>query len=731
MAAGDNPFPDTPFVTMDGVAAGGRATVVTSAVRTARELIDARAGGPGSGGLVLAIVGEPGTGKSHLAGDLVARTANRARTEPGRSRQLRVDGAAGGFARAYSETLIGELIREEVLGDLVEDYFADVTASHLERLDGLRDRRELIEGLRARHYDARKVIERFYLSESEIRDELRRRLHDVTGRDDFSRALALLHQGGFQTEVWAWLAGLPPSEALRERGIVQPIEGDLGAFAAFGTLTMLFARQGHRLELFVDEFDAIVPSGPGREEVVRAVKKLADVFIEAGGLLVFCALPSTYQSLPSGLRDRAHEVRLAPFGQAETEDVIRLYQDGGLFPHTPHSAAEIRRLSGGNPREILRLLHRTWRPAPELTAGHIRASLRVEPLERAAGHAEVRRVIEDALVSGGWRPQSGVRMAGTTVDHWIRLAGNKAVAVLVADSLIDEDDVARVRRRVVALREEHPATEVVVVTRGYAAPEDARAVAALVGRDVLAAGDDLGDAVRIAVEDARRRLSAFAQDEMALVLEGLERANLQHIETQRLARAILGEVSAGFDRLAAAVPAPATPGGAPAGPPPLPPRIEEHFAAASSALGLLTDTRSMFAGLFRPKGPDAPAARGVPRERRLTPELYQAIGVAVLYRGLLEEFRAAVAAWFRDAAPDRTPGPAERDELHRICFDFTTAAQRLPLFQLDRIAEQAPFAEPDDGYRRITRSYRRATVKSALQGLGDRVFRAAVDPAPG
>src|SRR5262249_46812060 len=150
----------------------------TATIRQATEYLAAYLdAGPASGpGMVIAVLGEPGTGKTHLAARLI-RQARRVLADPAMAMYLDVGSST--FVDLYHKFV--DHLTEVKIRDLVNACYADVVVeSLLERgLGG-----DIAEWLRAGEVTPQQVVERLGLMTSALLREVRRRLHNLTGDRD-------------------------------------------------------------------------------------------------------------------------------------------------------------------------------------------------------------------------------------------------------------------------------------------------------------------------------------------------------------------------------------------------------------------------------------------------------------------------------------------------------------------------------------------------------------------
>src|SRR5258708_5583565 len=149
-------------------------------------------------GLVLAIVGDYGTGKTHIAQDMLRQiaSANNPNLHP-----LYLDAPSDTFLALYKDRFLRQLDRSQVL-KRVDEYYADIVADELLKSDLTKP---VAEALRQRKLSADEVVRDFGLIDSKFVTTLGRKLRKVTERADFGTALLLLRRPEFQAAIWEWL----------------------------------------------------------------------------------------------------------------------------------------------------------------------------------------------------------------------------------------------------------------------------------------------------------------------------------------------------------------------------------------------------------------------------------------------------------------------------------------------------------------------------------------------
>lgn len=766
MSAEENPFPSVPAARLTGSddltplvgAATPYVTVETDAIRAVNRQLAAYLGqatGPPSRGRALAVVGDYGTGKSHIARGLVRRVTADA-SEP---LLWLIDEPVWDFGAIYRDRLVNDLKDQKAaFYDVLLDYYSDVTADSLDDSLSLRD---IADGLRRRHLDPHAVIETFTLSESAIRRDLEHRLQVLTEHGKFASALALLQFPEYQDAVWEWLMGHPPSPVLIERGITTPIDDVSSVFDALAVFAFLYGRSGRRFVLIFDMVEkALEWPRDRRIAFMQAFEKLVNVYVSVGGLLVFCVLPEALSEFRESLHERVLPIRPTPLTVPQTLELVARHlrparQVGAkvtaadVAPFRPEAVAYIRELTGGVPRRVLKLCHHAWELAAtaEGTPRRIDDVVVREAVREAfevATRDDIRAALESVLVTGPWRFEpSATRFehragqAAENVDFWIPVGrSGAAVAVVTSDSIVLDSQVDRLKRVVEAARADTGSApcEVLVVVNGYLAGSLRQRLADLTGTQPVVYSDKhFRRAVQEAIRDAVLRLQNSGRDgalqllrermeglayQQTNVLDYLQRIDGRVEQINASSGARIGEL---FQMLSDAGEVP--PPGAERRRGPvrsrLPQEIQRHFDRAFDTVGLMAGVPSTFRQVFSLHDPEAER----PRRLNFTREQFQAVGVAVLLEKLLEAFRDSVGEWVRQVRSGPvTPTADQERRLRVICRSYDITAEMLPVFRLESLAALGPFTEELDPMEQAARSFHRAEAEQALSRLGERVF---------
>ncbi|MEU1571761.1 hypothetical protein ABZ519_11480 [Streptomyces collinus] len=686
-------------------------------------------------GRVLALVGEFGLGKSHLAAQ-VTDVLRESTPLPA----LWVIGQPSVDMRSvFQHRVMSPHDDIEAMADFMQaitDYYADVTAELLEQDDTGRlgaAREEFLRGLRDRRLDPQKIARAFDLDEELIHSHLRRHLRGVTDHRAFATALALLPNQVYQEDIFNWLSGEAPAPPLQQRGVTQPIQGIQGVFEAFAVFSLVYGQSDRPYALVLDEVDKIVDwTAQDRALFLNAFEMLVNRYVNQGGLLVFCVRPDLWSSLPASLHERVLPLWLDSWERPATEELIkqhllgsgRVPPDKSCAPFSDPAVTQIVTLSDGVPRQILRICEGAWDHAalsrsPKIDTEAVHEAIRITHEKRPMGEAA--RLLERVLAGDQWWHNVPPRdlsdlpgPPGSGEPRWIEVTRTAWIVLLPVRSLLTRSGVGDIAGFLGHARDVagSAAIEMLVVVNGHACRQMRRQVADATGTMPLVLDDPRFDtALRSGVQSLAERLRA-SRDSTVLeklsnrldVLQGQQQTLLERVDS----------IDHSLDNPRILSPAPTADSLAER----LPEPVRAHFREAQEALDRLLEEGE------GPRLSLVPVARSAagrpPRPRRLLVDdtALRSMGAVVLARRLLEAFRDAIVGWWEaEASGGATERLAGRDqgELFAICRGFEISLESLP--RLDRGGADPlsgpPGAATDPGER----------AQDRLAHLADRVLR--------
>ncbi|MZD03707.1 hypothetical protein GTW43_01215, partial [Streptomyces sp. SID5785] len=709
-----NPFPSTPVVRLDSSvdlggapvpdADSGNVTVGTPTLRELDRIVDAYLAEPsaagGRRGRAVALVGGFGLGKSHALRETYAALGERQDgpalwivDEPDRNMglmyrdRLRGPGATEAGRRAFEE--------------IVRDYYAYVTAQRVGAQGEdprLGDLGELAAGLREGTLDPGKVVAALRYDPEVISQDLRETLSSVTEHRRFATALALLPVPEFTRMVWSWLNGEAPAGPLVERGITEPIglpAGDGRAessgihqvFDALAVQGFVHARVGRPYVLLIDALEKVLDwPDEHRRTFLDAFERLVNIYVSRGGLLVFCISPEGLSAFRPSLHERVVQLWPHGFDARLTGELVAGYlaagrpaqePPGAASPFGPTALATLHELTEGVPRQVLETCHQAWQESeePDGTVREVRAAavLRaVRVLHEKAAPAQVVGAVREAVGRGQWRiaerdPVSARTAApensGLEVLYWLTPAANTYLAIVLTSSVLQAADAERVTAHVRALHSAvDPARlDVLLVVNGHLsdAMQD-RLSRTLGSRPLVYRHTGFVPAVTEALGALGERLRAGRQ------AAGLTDLADQVRSAFAVQRREIAELRQEWRSRPPGPAAAADPRTDDPGQEQLPGPVRHHFREALAVLDAVT--RKVTARATRPRPAATDADLGL-------------LGCATLVRALTADFQSAVGRWY-GSRRDGTPSGEEWASLRRICQDYETSVEVLPVHRL-------------------------------------------------
>lgn len=748
----DNPFPSSPVVQLrvlplrGAAAAGSPDLPVSVGTRAHTTLWDQvteyleRAEETTTRGRVLALIGNLGLGKSHLAQGVATGVRE---TDPAIPVWV-IDQPSRDMGAAYRDQLAamyedGDARR--AFEAVVEAYHARVTAAALEEdrrgLDD-RTRREFVQQLRNDELDSRKVVHGLGIDEELIHRHLSEHLREVTGNRQYATALALLLDPRFQEDVWHWLKGGPPGTILAERGIGTRIDGILGVFDALTVFGFLHGQAGRPYVLIVDALESALRWPPHeREDFLNGFESLVNSYANRGGLLVMCTQPEPWSELPPGMHERVLQIWPDRMDRAQTEQLVDAYlrRHGSLHGtaagtrplFTPDAFHELTEIDNGVPRRILKTCRRAWqlmaRPGETRTAVDgtlVHDAVRALNEQRAMPdvHETVERALTEVQRPQETRPPEVARSADPDLDRvtfWVRVGEHAAIAILVVPSVLVDGEIGGIDTVSRAARAAFDGgCRTLVVVNGSVSRTMRNQIAQYIGTAPLLIGEPRFD------ELLRKAVTTLA-DRLADARQGGREADLW----QRLAA-----MSAEQTRVLESVRHLGTVlerggGGRPALPheeagPPLPAAVGARFADARAAVEALFEPPAGIRQVFTVDASGRPLAGERPRRLTFEPRQLESLGLLSAVDRLLTAFRDSVDGWWR-VAGRRTGGPGTqlRDSLSVLCRSFEISMEVLPAL------------EPVGVTPGTAAAARRADARDLLNRLGESVLTDLLGSAGG
>lgn len=473
-----------------------------------------------STGSIVAIVGEYGTGKTHIALRLLATLRDQ---DAMTINSFYLDAPADTFLALYRDRFVPKLRKRDVRQQ-VESYLSDVLAVYLRQSKITAPAADTLE---AGTTDPIQLMQTVGLIESDVMGSLRQRLRVVTERDDYASALTLFLRPEFEDAVWEWLCGNPPDPGLQERGITRAIDTEAAALEAIGVFAFLYGRRGQRFVLLIDEMEKVLTPTSGRDidqATLLALKKLMEAVGRTRSLLVLIGLPDFLETLPEDTRQRiSAQITPTPMTVVEITQYIREVQKIGLGhaqlkPFSRDSIAYIAEITGGNARRVVRLCYLAYQAASVSGTQVTRASLRDvarDQFESAPQHNaahEVARILD----STGWSYEKDAILdtrKTAKVDFWIPLAdGQAGLIVILSRSLLYKAEVDETVARVAAWKSKKSGLVLsILVVNGYMAENFSSTVSRTFDRVFYLGSRDFHEDFEAAARGFRDRLETSTQ----------------------------------------------------------------------------------------------------------------------------------------------------------------------------------------------------------------------------
>jgi Cdc6-like AAA superfamily ATPase len=701
-------------------------------------------------GKICVIEGDYGTGKTHLAMELLGRVEAGTGSIDART-FYRV--APGTFFALYVGLMEHDIGQREVLAR-VRELYTDIVAASLRDRPFITD--DLVDRLERDEIDPQLIIDGYGLKQGALLEELRRRLGDVTQDETFSRALMLLLEPDLRPLAWDWFTGGMPGAALIERGVAKPIQTDVRALEALGVIARLYGGRNRRFVLVIDEVEKLAGAWD-KAANADAFSKLIEVFHAAGALLVVCGLSDVFEMLP----DRSRFDMVVHPSMLSSED-LRWYieerqhevsERRELAPFTQASVDYIIHLTGGVARHVLRICYYAYEEAAEsgreITPGDIQLVARYRAPD--SDPERVRDDIAELMIEQGWLADSKrvlTDVPGEMADFWIPFGDRGGgCAVLLSVSVLTDEQAQRLANRVTAITSAGADRAVVLVIGGYLTSEqrpiltDALADGSLIVYDVRTFGRVFVTAVgaardRIVGVAEQSGRAASAGDEFRLLREEINRVVRQQASTLRAMQELSVRTEDGLDAMERAVATlPVRSVELEEARRPLPGDLETLFGRARRSLDGYGDVRR-FVDETIEVGASHPGER-FPRTHQLREQdTFTRIGISAFLSDLLDGFSDSVQSWLgslsrRRRARGGGPTAEETEVLRGICQTYEALYNVTPVHRLDPLPGATARLSDDQPQQLPSRSARRDALREAFDGLGDRVYQAAIDAGAG
>lgn len=713
----DNPFPLRAAAEPETFT-GDVVTVPTQAIEDADGLLAAYLIEHDRGD-VLAVSGEHGTGKTHLAAHLLRQIRERVGHD---CEFAYVEAQEGGFRETYRGNFLLRFNRADMVRR-IREYYADIVADSLQ---GSGFPLAVTERVRSTNIDPQRFVSRFKLAESVFLEELNQRLGDVTHNKEFSTALTLLMRGDLGDLVWEWLRGEEPADALRDHGITTTIDDDAQALEAMNVIALLYRGRSRRFVLVIDELHKVMPSSSALSpRVVEGVQRLITQAMDQGIFLILSGLPEfvhLFTDQNYGSTKFLHTDQLDA-GQVRTyieQSMARTRYGPGLGPFTAGIVDRITGYSGGNPRRVITICHACYKMA--LDTGLVDESM----VERAVrGRYEtftqgfVRQRIAEELRHRGIAYHTNHPVAepdGPRAPYFVPV--ETGYAIFVTDSLTHEDgEAARVSRDADAVRDAARGCMTLLVVNGFLSDLVLENLESHFSeRPLIFDSENFSNEFQWLLDRVEERLGA-SNDDLAQIKASIGRlsaaqSNTQYtLETLRTAIETTRKTSA---QQYAALVRDLRETGHDASVRPLPAEVEQIFAEVLTALRELIGLDDVLPEVF-----GGAAAQFAPQMllRLDNPAIVQAIGVAALAERTILAFRSAARSWY-ETVTGESPTGEQRGDLNALRRSYETVISELATSRLRTLAEQAQRSTSPVGVGQVTQN-----IPARITDLGMEVER--------
>lgn len=722
-------------------------------------------------GRVCMIEGDYGSGKTHLAIKILDRVEEARTRDRLDIHDFYLAAPDGTFLTLYTDLMDRVIRKDEVLAR-VREFYADIVA------DSLRDWQfadTLVQQLQRGVVDPQLIVAQYGLRQGALQELMRSRLRAVTSDETFTQGLMLLLEPELREQVWAWFVGGVPGQALVEWGIKATIRTDVKAMEALGVIARLYGRSNRRLVLVLDEIERVIMRWDRSDAgTAQAFKTLLEVFHGAGAFLAVCGLPDVFTVLPKETGRIDAYVHPSLFDR----DDVRLYvaktlrrtpETRSLKPFTDESFGYLVDVTGGLARDVVRLCYEAYEEALA-TGEEITPRLISKVASRGApggGARRARAEIGEFLAREGWPAQRQWMLEGSAapVDFWIPVGENgTGVAIVVEDSVFQEEQAVQLAARLRAIGTAAPGRGMLLVLVGYLHNDlrqrlaDAVAGGALLVYNlhypqsfertfpgVLRAVADRVGPVRASTPDALvpavELLALRAETDRMARQQGYALQLVQELvgRTEELSSGLnfiqdipdrLSQVERAVDGLAGGTGSPSARRRGD-----LPAELEATFGAARRALDAYRDLQAFVDAMF-----DAAAREHGPRlsavHRLRDPDAFSQMGISAFLSDLLLGFRQSVQAWLArvagEIAPGAEPSAAHRDQLQGVCRAYDALYGAIPMYRFDPLpATSGTSSGNQQLLAQAAWSARRDALSAAFDGLGDRVYQAALRAASG
>jgi hypothetical protein len=687
----DNPFPARPAAEVQDLA-DDVVSVKTSAIDEATRLLSSYFQRTTPQGMVLTVIGEAGTGKTHLLFELLRQALRRRDLD---TQYAYVDAQGGDFLSLYRGNFLMQFDRDDVVRR-IREYYANIVADSIENTGFPAD---ITARLRNTDIDPQRFVTQFNLPESTFLAKLNTDLSTVTHNEEFGTALMLLLRGDLGDAVWEWLRGEEPSPVLVERGIQSRIKSDAQAIDAMGVIALLYRGRSSNFVLAFDQLDKVLPSSsrpPG--DTVAALHQMIGLMADQGIFLVLSGLPEFLDAI--GQHGQEHGVTASLTTNGLPGEHVRSYIEQniakthyrtGTGPFSQEVVDYIAALAGRSARQMVQICHYCYRVS--LQSGVVTTTM----VEQAArGRSEIsqgivrKRILEEldklGLAYHTSHPVDGID--GPRAPYWVP-TGDTGCALILTDSLTLAEDTSDLIESAKSIQAAAPGCRIGLIINGVLSDPARKALKNHFSeRPLIYAPERFADDFSHLLRHMTEQLDASGDDQIRVLRASMSRLATAQSGTQHYLELLAFQIESMQEA------------------------TEKHYADLTRELQTLNrderrplsadDVEHLFTevmvSLEALTGLDAALGQVFGEEpsgvasglllRLQNREIMRAVGVAALAETVVGAFRDAVREWSRHL--DGQPTADQRRRLSTLCRNYETVLEYLPIQLLSTLAELVP-----------------------------------------
>ncbi len=318
-------------------------------------------------GKAVGIKGAHGSGKTHILSWLAQKAASLETSDP---TILYAKADSTKFFALYKQYTSNENLRRESLEDLIWISLRKRAKNHLERAKVTEELSDEIDS----EENYQKLIKEGEIDPEELMGSLQKLLVDSKVPDEIISVLLQLINPELGSIVFNWISGRDlDKESLSDLGVEYNLreistnnetetETDYIAINALETLAALHQVAEKPLIIFLDQFEVLMNSqgNPSRLESLNSlIKKFIENLSRQKTLLIIAGNHLSWDNLRRDVTPRLHNrepILVGNLDSKETKALINSYTKN-TDRFSKESIKDIHRLSGGIPREVIRICY--------------------------------------------------------------------------------------------------------------------------------------------------------------------------------------------------------------------------------------------------------------------------------------------------------------------------------------------------------------------------------------